>query len=86
MACCSCRPITGTHVDDRFAGGASVGRGDVLQPVPEDGLPPIELTSGRRRACSVPLVRRCHVGLLPPLPELMLWQGRVVLLAHAGLP
>ena len=43
-------------------------------PVPEDGLPSLELTSGQRRACSVPSVRRCHVKLLPPLPELMLWQ------------
>jgi hypothetical protein len=86
MVCCSRRPIAGTRVDDRFAGGASVGRGDVLPPVPEDSLPSLELTSGRRRACSVPSVRHCHIGLLLPLPELVLWQGRVVLSAHAGLP
>ena len=60
--------------------------GDVLPPVPEDGLPSLELTLGRRRACSVPLVRRCHIGLLPPLSKLVLRQGRVVLSAHAGLP
>ena len=48
--------------------------GDVLPPVPEDSLLSLELTLGRWRACSVPSVRRCHVKLLPPLPELMLWQ------------
>ena len=58
---------------------------DVLPTFPEDGLQSLELTLGRWRADSVPSVRRCHVGLLPPLPELVLWQGRVVLSAHAGL-
>ena len=55
-------------------------------PIPEDSLPSLGLTLGRRRSFSVPSVRRCHVGLLPPLPELVPWQGRVVLSAHAGLP
>ena len=59
--------------------------GDVLPPVPEDGLPSLELILGRQRACSIPSVRRCHVGLLPPLLELVLWQGRVVISAQAGL-
>jgi hypothetical protein len=59
--------------------------GDVLSPIPEDGLMSLELTLGRRRACSIPSVRCCHIGLLPLLPELMLWQGRVVLSANAGL-
>ena len=36
--------------------------------------------------CSVASVRRCHVGLLSRLPKLMLWQGRMVMSAHVGLP
>ena len=75
MACCSHRPIAGTRVDDRFAGGAGVGRRGRPLPVPEDGLPSLKLTFGRRRVCSVPSVRRCHVGLLPLLPELVLGRG-----------
>ena len=60
--------------------------GDVLLPVPKDSLPSLELTLERGRGCSIPSVRRCHIGLLPPLPELVLWQGRMVLSTHAGLP
>ena len=59
---------------------------DVLPTFPEDGLQSLELTLGRWRAYSVPSVRRCHVGLLWPLPEPVPWQGRMVLSAHAGLP
>ena len=86
MACCSHRPIAGARVDDRFAGGTGVGRGDVLPLSPRTVSPSLELTSGRERACSVPSVRRCHIRLLWPLPEPMPWQGRMVLSAHAGLP
>ena len=89
MACCSHRPIAGARIDDRFAGGTGIGRGGgTSSPLsPRTVFPSLELTSERERgACSVPSVRRCHVGLLPPLPELVLWQGRVVLSAHAGLP
>ena len=63
---------------------ALAGRG-VLPPVPRMVSPSLELTLGWERACSVPSVRRCHVGLLPPLPEPVLWKGRMVLSAHAGL-
>jgi len=84
MACCSHRPIAGTRVDDRFAGGACIGRRGRLPPIPEDDLPSLELILGRQRACTIPSVRRCPVGLLPPLLEPVLWQGRVVLSSHAG--
>ena len=39
MACCSCCPVAGTHVGDRFAGGADIGMDGRPLPVPEDGLP-----------------------------------------------
>ena len=39
MACCSCCPVAGTRVGDRFASGASIGRDGCPPPIPEDGLP-----------------------------------------------
>ena len=38
MACCSCCPVAGTRVGDRFASGAGVGRDGRPPPVSEDSL------------------------------------------------
>ena len=38
MACCSCCPVAGTRVGDRFASGAGIGRDGRPPPVSEDSL------------------------------------------------
>ena len=85
MACYSYRPSQG-HVLMIALLTVLALAGGRPSSCPKDGLLSLELTSGRRRACSVTSVRCCHVGLLLPLPELVLWLGRVVLSAHARLP
>ena len=48
VACCSCCPVAGTRVGDRFASGASIGRDGCPPPIPEDGLPVLRADFGVR--------------------------------------
>ena len=60
VACCSCCPVAGTHVGDRFAWVLTLAGMGVLSLSPRTVFPSLELTSERERggACSVPSVRR----------------------------
>ena len=48
MACCSCCPVAGTRVGDRFVGSAGIGRDGRPPPVLEDGLPVLRADFGVR--------------------------------------
>jgi len=86
VACCSCCPIVGTHVGNRFASSAGIGRVGRPPPCPEDGLPVHRADFRVKEGILRPIGKALSHQTTVATPKLVLWQGRMVMSAHAGLP